>query len=216
MANKVQFLGIKRVSQSVFAAVTPQKKEQYLWFVKPDGDTINETGDIYLGSFHYGHYGHADADNIQELWDTLGTMFSTETGHTVSDVVTLIQERLGEGFVDESGNTITFTDAIKNNNELIQEVDNEWRRVVGNGFVDGAIEVDGEKFFEGETVSNVVCANTMALLIEIDEPINLTPEELATMDEPAAGISGLLEDYSEVVLPEGVTVDTETNIQVGA
>ena len=48
----------------------------------------------------------------------------TETGHTVSDVVTLIQERLGEGFVDESGNTITFTEAIQNNNELIQEVDN--------------------------------------------------------------------------------------------
>lgn len=216
MANKVQFLGFKRVSQSVFAAVTPQKKEQYLWFVKPDGDLVNDSGDIYLGSFHYGHYGKADADNIQELWDTLGTMFSTETGHTVSDVVTLIQERLGEGFVDESGNTITFTEAIKNNNELIQEVDNEWRRVVGEGFVDGAIEVDGEKFFEGETVSNVVCANTLALLIEVDEPINLTPEELATMDEPAAGISGLLEDYSEVVLPEGVTVDTETNIQVGA
>ena len=181
MANKVQFLGFKRVSQSVFNAVTPQKKEQYLWFVKPDGDFINETGDIYLGSYHYGHYGHADADNIQELWDTLGGMFSSETGHTVTDVVTLIQEkvgdiedRLGEGFVDESGNTITFTEAIENNTELIQEVDNEWRRVVGNGFVDGAIEVDGEKFFEGETVSNVVCANTIALLIEIDEPINVS------------------------------------------
>ena len=65
MANKVQFLGFKRVSQSVFDAVTPQKKEQYLWFVKPDGDSINETGDIWLGSYHYGHYGHADADNIQ-------------------------------------------------------------------------------------------------------------------------------------------------------
>lgn len=217
MANKVQFLGIKRVSQSVFAAVTAQKKEQYLWFVKPDGDTVNETGDIYLGSFHYGHYGHADADNIQELWDTLGTMFSTETGHTVSDVVSLIQERLGEGFVDESGNTITFTDAIKNNNELIQEVDNEWRRVVGQGFVDGAIEVDGEKFFEGETVSNVVCANTMALLIEIDEPINMTNEDLENMgDAPAEGITGLLGNYSEVVLPEEAEVDPETNILVGA
>lgn len=217
MANKVQFLGFKRVSQSVFAAVTPQKKEQYLWFVKPDGDLVNDSGDIYLGSFHYGHYGKADADNIQELWDTLGTMFSTETGHTVSDVVTLIQERLGEGFVDESGNTITFTEAIKNNNELIQEVDNEWRRVVGEGFVDGAIEVDGEKFFEGETVSNVVCANTLALLIEVDEPINVSQEDLDEMgDEPAAGLTDLLGGYSEVVLPEEAEVDPETNIQVGA
>ena len=67
MANKVQFLGFKRVSQSVFAAVTPQKKEQYLWFVKPDGDLVNDSGDIYLGSFHYGHYGKADADNIKSL-----------------------------------------------------------------------------------------------------------------------------------------------------
>ena len=41
MANKVQFLGFKRVSQSVFDAVTLQKKEQYLWFVKPDGDSVN-------------------------------------------------------------------------------------------------------------------------------------------------------------------------------
>ena len=216
MANKVQFLGFKRVSQSVFAAVTPQKKEQYLWFVKPDGDLVNDSGDIYLGSFHYGHYGKADADNIQELWDTLGTMFSTETGHTVSDVVTLIQERLGEGFVDESGNTITFTEAIKNNNELIQEVDNEWRRVVGEGFVDGAIEVDGEKFFEGETVSNVVCANTLALLIEVDEPINVSQEDLEEMgDEPAAGLSDLINNYSEVTLPENGDVDLENNIIVG-
>ena len=216
MANKVQFLGFKRVSQSVFAAVTPQKKEQYLWFVKPDGDLVNDSGDIYLGSFHYGHYGKADADNIQELWDTLGTMFSTETGHTVSDVVTLIQERLGEGFVDDSGNTITFTEAIKNNNELIQEVDNEWRRVVGEGFVDGAIEVDGEKFFEGETVSNVVCANTLALLIEVDEPINVSQEDLDEMgDEPAAGLSDLINYYSEVTLPENGDVDLENNIIVG-
>ena len=224
MANKVQFLGFKRVSQSVFNAVTPQKKEQYLWFVKPDGDFINETGDIYLGSYHYGHYGHADADNIQELWDTLGGMFSSETGHTVTDVVTLIQEkvgdiedRLGEGFVDESGNTITFTEAIENNTELIQEVDNEWRRVVGNGFVDGAIEVDGEKFFEGETVSNVVCANTIALLIEIDEPINVSEEDLENMGDNAAdGITGLLDNYSEVVLPEGGgNVDLNNNIVVG-
>lgn len=216
MANKVQFLGFKRVSQSVFAAVTPQKKEQYLWFVKPDGDLVNDSGDIYLGSFHYGHYGKADADNIQELWDTLGTMFSTETGHTVSDVVTLIQERLGEGFVDDSGNTITFTEAIKNNNELIQEVDNEWRRVVGEGFVDGAIEVDGEKFFEGETVSNVVCANTLALLIEVDEPINVSQEDLDEMgDEPAAGLTDLINNYSEVTLPENGDVDLENNIIVG-
>lgn len=216
MSNKVQFLGFKRVSQSVFAAVTPQKKEQYLWFVKPDGDTINETGDIYLGSFHYGHYGHADADNIQELWDTLGGMFSTECGHTVTDVVTLIQERLGEGFVDESGNTITFTEAIQNNNELIQEVDNEWRRVVGNGFVDGAIEVDGDKFFEGETITNVVCANTLALLIEIDEPINVSQEDLDNMgDKPAAGITDLINNYSEVTLPENGDVDLENNIVVG-
>ena len=216
MSNKVQFLGFKRVSQSVFAAVTPQKKEQYLWFVKPDGDTINETGDIYLGSFHYGHYGHADADNIQELWDTLGGMFSTECGHTVTDVVTLIQERLGEGFVDESGNTITFTEAIQNNNELIQEVDNEWRRVVGNGFVDGAIEVDGDKFFEGETITNVVCANTLALLIEIDEPINVSQEDLDNMgDKPAAGITDLINNYSEVTLPENGDVDLENNIIVG-
>jgi len=217
MSNKVQFLGFKRVSQSVFAAVTPQKKEQYLWFVKPDGDTVNESGDIYLGSFHYGHYGHADADNIQELWDTLGGMFSTECGHTVTDVVTLIQERLGEGFVDESGNTITFTEAIQNNNELIQEVDNEWRRVVGNGFVDGAIEVDGDKFFEGETITNVVCANTLALLIEIDEPINVSEEQLEEMGDNAAdGITGLLNDYSEVTLPEGKgNVDLNNNIVVG-
>lgn len=217
MSNKVQFLGFKRVSQSVFAAVTPQKKEQYLWFVKPDGDTVNESGDIYLGSFHYGHYGHADADNIQELWDTLGGMFSTECGHTVTDVVTLIQERLGEGFVDESGNTITFTEAIQNNNELIQEVDNEWRRVVGNGFVDGAIEVDGDKFFEGETITNVVCANTLALLIEIDEPINVSEEQLEEMGDNAAdGITGLLNDYSEVTLPDGKgNVDLNNNIVVG-
>lgn len=216
MANKVQFLGFKRVSQSVFAAVTPQKKEQYLWFVKPDGDLVNDSGDIYLGSFHYGHYGKADADNIQELWDTLGGMFSTECGHTVSDVVTLIQERLGEGFVDDSGNTITFTEAIQNNNELIQEVDNEWRRVVGEGFVDGAIEVDGEKFFEGETVSNVVCANTIALLIEVDEPINVSQEDLDEMgDEPAAGLTDLINNYSEVTLPENGDVDLENNIVVG-
>lgn len=216
MANKVQFLGFKRVSQSVFAAVTPQKKEQYLWFVKPDGDSINETGDIYLGSYHYGHYGHADADNIQELWDTLGNMFSADCGHTVTDVVTLIQERLGEGFVDESGNTITFTEAIQNNNDLIKEVDNEWRRVVGEGFVDGAIEVDGEKFFEGETITNVVCANTMALLIEIDEPINVSQEDLDNMgDEPAAGLTDLINNYSEVTLPENGDVDLENNIVVG-
>ena len=89
--------------------------------------------------------------------------------------------------------------------------------MVGNGFVDGAIEVDGEKFFEGETVSNVVCANTMALLIEIDEPINMTQEQLDGMgDAPAAGISSLLDDYSEVVLPQDANVTPETNILVGA
>ena len=226
MANKVQFLGFKRVSQSVFNAVTLQKKEQYLWFVKPDGDSVNESGDIYLGSYHYGHYGHADADNIQELWATLGGMFSSESGHTVTDYVKAIQENisdieesLGEGFVDESGNTITFTEAIQTNTELIQEVDNEWRRVVGNGFVDGAIEVDGEKFFEGETVSNVVCANTMALLIEIDEPISVSQEDLDNMaasGDTASGLSNLLGDYSEVTLPEGEgKVDLESNIVVG-
>ena len=219
MANKVQFLGFKRVSQSVFNAVTPQKKEQYLWFVKPDGDVLNETGDIYLGSFHYGHYGKADIDNIQELWDTLGDMFSTETGHTVTDVITLIQDRLGEGFVDESGNTITFTEAIQNNTELIEEVDNEWRRVVGEGFVDGAIEVDGEKFFEGATVSNVVSANTIALLIEVDEPINVSQQDLDDMvdgNSAASGLSTLLGDYSDVNLPAGEgDVDLESNIVVG-
>ena len=225
MSNKVQFLGFKRVSQSVFDAVTPQKREQYLWFVKPDGDLINETGDIYLGSFHYGHYGHADADNIQELWDTLGTMFSTETGHTVTDYVQAIQESisdiqesLGDGFVDESGNPITFTEAIQNNTELIQEVDNEWRRVVGEGVVDGAIEVDGEKFFEGATVTNVISANTIALLIEIDEPINVTQEQLddmAASGGTASGLSTLLGDYSEVTLPENGNVDLDNNIIVG-
>ena len=219
MANKVQFLGFKRVSRSVFDALTPQKKEQYLWFVKPDGDFLNETGDIYLGSYHYGHYGHADADNIQELWDTLGGMFSSETGHTVTDVVTLIQERLGEGFVDESGNTITFTEAIENNTELIQEVDNEWRRVVGEGVVDGAIEVDGEKFFEGATVTDVISANTIALLIEIDEPVNVSQEDLDNMGDSnsaASGLSTLLGDYSDVTLPEGEgDVDLESNIVVG-
>ena len=226
MANKVQFLGFKRVSQSVFDAVTLQKKEQYLWFVKPDGDSVNESGDIYLGSYHYGHYGHADADNIEELWNTLGDMFSSESGHTVADYVQAIQdnisdieEALGEGFVDESGNSITFTEAIQNNTELIQEVDNEWRRVVGDGFVDGAIEVDGEKFFEGETVSNVVCANTMALLIEIDEPISVSQEDLDNMAASggtASGLSNLLGDYSEVTLPEGGDdVDLESNIVVG-
>ena len=217
MANKVQFLGFKRVSRSVFDALTPQKKEQYLWFVKPDGDFLNETGDIYLGSYHYGHYGHAEADNIQELWDTLGGMFSSETGHTVTDVVTLIQERLGEGFVDESGNTITFTEAIENNTELIQEVDNEWRRVVGEGVVDGAIEADGEKFFEGATVTDVISANTIALLIEIDEPVNVSQEDLDGMGDNAAnGLSALLDDYSDVNLPEGEgDVDLNDNIVVG-
>ena len=225
MANKVQFLGFKRVSQSVFDAVTPQKREQYLWFVKPDGDSINETGDIWLGSYHYGHYGHADADNIQELWDTLGTMFSTESGHTVTDYVEAIQEAisdiqesLGEGFVDESGNPITFTEAIQNNTELIQEVDNEWRRVVGEGVVDGAIEVDGEKFFEGATVTDVISANTIALLIEVDEPINVTQEQLddmAASGGTATGLSTLLGDYSEVTLPENGDVDLDNNIVVG-
>lgn len=223
MANKVQFLGFKRVSRSVFDALTPQKKEQYLWFVKPDGDVLNEEGDIYLGSYHYGHYGHADADNIQELWDTLGDMFSTESGHTVSDVVEAIQEKigdiedsLGEGFVDESGNPITYTEAIQNNTELIQEVDNEWRRVVGNGVVDGAVEVDGEKFFEGATVTDVISANTIALLIEIDEPVNVSQEDLDNMgDKPAAGLTDLINNYSEVTLPENGDVDLENNIIVG-
>ena len=216
MANKVQFLGFKRVSQSVFAAVTPQKKEQYLWFVKPDGDLVNESGDIYLGSYHYGHYGKADADNIQELWDTLGGMFSTECGHTVTDVVTLIQERLGEGFVDDSGNTITFTEAIQNNNELIQEVDNEWRRVVGNGVVDGAVEVGDDKFFEGATVTDVISANTIALLIEIDGPISVSQEDIDNMsDGAAAGLTDLINNYSEVTLPEDGDVDLDNNIIVG-
>ena len=134
----------------------------------------------------------------------------------IQEAISDIQEVLGEGFVDESGNTITFTEAIQNNTELIQEVDNEWRRVVGEGFVDGAIEVDGEKFFEGETVSNVVCANTMALLIEIDEPINVTSEDLENMgDEPAAGLTDLINNYSEVTLPENGDVDLENNIVVG-
>lgn len=223
MANKVQFLGFKRVSQSVFKKVTQEKKEQYLWFVKPDGDSINESGDIYLGSYHYGHYGHADADNIKELWDTLGGMFSSESGHTVTDYVQAIQEKindieevLGEGFVDESGNTITFTEAIQTNTELIQEVDNEWRRVVGNGVVDGAVEVDGEKFFEGATVTDVISANTIALLIEIDEPIEVSQEDLDNMgDEPAAGLTDLINNYSEVTLPENGDVDLENNIIVG-
>ena len=226
----------------MFDAVSPEKREQYLWFVKPDGDVLNETGDIYLGSYHYGHYGHADADNIQELWDTLGGMFSSDSGQTVSDYVKLIQDtlgegfgpgsgetvadkiqdindRLGEGFVDESGNTITFTDAITANTELIQEVDNEWRRVVGEGVVDGAIEVDGEKFFEGATVTNVISANTIALLIEIDEPINVTEEQLDDMTDnnsAASGLSTLLGDYSDVTLPGGAgNVDLESNIVVG-
>ena len=219
MAQKVQFLGFKRVSQSVFNSVTAEKKEQYLWFVKPDGDLVNESGDIYLGSYHYGHYGHADADNIKELWETLGNMFSSESGHTVSDVVASIQESLGDGFVDESGNTVTFTDAIKFNTDYIEAVDNEWKRVVGNGFVDGAVEVDGEKFFASETVSNVVCANTIALLIEVDEPINVSQEDLDDMvdnNSVASGLSTLLGDYSDVTLPEGEgDVDLENNIVVG-
>ena len=120
--------------------------------------------------------------------------------------------------VDESGNPITFTEAIQNNTELIQEVDNEWRRVVGEGVVDGAIEVDGEKFFEGATVTNVISANTIALLIEIDEPINVTQEQLddmAASGGTASGLSTLLGDYSEVTLPENGDVDLENNIIVG-
>ena len=226
MANKVQFLGFKRVSQSVFEKVTQEKKEQYLWFVKPDGDLVNESGDIYLGSYHYGHYGPEDQKEIEKLWETLGDMFSTESGHTVSDVVTALQDavkdinvRLGEGFVDESGETITFTDAISANTELIKEVDNEWRRVVGEGVVDGAVEVDGEKFFEGATVTNVISANTIALLIEIDEPVDVTDEDLNNMvsgGTAASGISGLLGNYSEVNLPEGEgDVDLNSNVVVG-
>ena len=91
MASMQQFLGFKRVSQSVFNSVRPEKKELYMWFVKPDGDLVNETGDIYLGSYHYGHYGHADADNIQELWDTLGSMFESGSSVTVTDVIEEIQ-----------------------------------------------------------------------------------------------------------------------------
>lgn len=217
MANKVQFLGFKRVSQSVFDAVTAQKKEQYMWFVKPDGDTVNESGDIYLGSFHYGHYGHADADNIQQLWETLGGMFSNESGNTVSDYVKAIQDALGEGFVDASGNSITFTEAINNNTELINEVDNEWRRVVGNGFVDDAIVVDGQRFFEGETVSNVVCANTMALLIEIDEDIVVTNDSLSKMVEEGSA-SNVADALSKLLATGNVVLDEDlmlpTNVVV--
>lgn len=249
MANKVQFLGFKRVSQSVFAAVPASLKAQYLWFVKPDGDNVNDSGDIYLGEFHYGHYGKADADNVQELWDTLGGLFSSDCGNTVSDYVEAIQaslgtgftadntvadvinaldekvdekvaeinETLGEGWVDESGNPISFTEKVNEVEALVGEVDNEWRRVVGDGFVDDAIVVDGERFFEGETVSNVVCANTMALMIEIDEPINVSQEDLDNMgDKPAAGLTNLLNNYSEVNLPEGdEEIDLENNIIVG-
>ncbi len=257
MASMQQFLGFKRVSQSVFDRVRPEKKELYMWFVKPDGDLVNETGDIYLGSYHYGHYGHADADNIQELWNTLGSMFESgssvtvtdvieeiqgtlgdrfsSTGETVTDAINNIEEALGEGFEDESGNPITYTEAIQDSYDAIEaldsatseaiqeiysaitEVDNEWRRVVGDGFVDGAIEVEGERFFEGATVSNVVSANTMALMIEIDEPINVTDEQLEEMgDNAASGISGLLGGYSEVTLPEGEgNVDLNNNIVVG-
>lgn len=227
MANKVQFLGFKRVSQSVFEKVTQEKKEQYLWFVKPDGDLVNESGDIYLGSYHYGHYGPEDQKDIQKLWETLGDMFSPESGSTtvtevieaLQDAVKDINDRLGEGFVDESGETITFTDAISANTELIKEVDNEWRRVVGEGVVDGAVEVDGEKFFEGATVTDVISANTIALLIEIDEPVDVTDEDLNNMvsgGTAASGISGLLGNYSEVNLPDGKgDVDLNSNIVVG-
>ena len=237
MANNVQFLGFKRVSQSVFNAVTPARKEQYLWFVKPDGDNINDAGDIYLGSFHYGHYGKADADNVQALWDALGDLFSSGSSVTVSEYIESIQNTLGTGFTPDN----TVTDAInaleaKHDEDIqeikdelgegfsgmtftekINEVDNEWRRVVGDGFVDDAIVVDGERFFEHETVSNVVSANTIALMIEIDEPINVSQEDLDNMgDKPAAGLTSLLNNYSEVNLPEGAEdIDLENNIIVG-
>jgi histidine ammonia-lyase len=84
--------------------------------------------------------------------------------------------------------------------------------------VDGAIEVDGEKFFEGATVTNVIRANTIALLIEVDEPINVTQDQLddmAASGGTASGLSTLLGDYSEVTLPENGDVDLDNNIVVG-
>ena len=53
-------------------------------------------------------------------------------------------------------------------------------------------------------------------MIEVDEPIVVTPEDLAEMgDKPAAGISSLIENYSEVTLPADAEIDPETHILVG-
>lgn len=72
------FKGIKQVSAAAFAAET--NKVGYLWFVRtPATETTPESGDVYFGTRHYGHFGDvsdaAATAKIENILTTLGNAF---------------------------------------------------------------------------------------------------------------------------------------------
>ena len=85
MANKT-FLGFRQVTAEYYDNLSNEEKVGYLWFVRTiENDTYS--GDIFLGTRRYGHFG-GEVEDLEERVN--GILYNA-------------------GIVDESGNTISIT-----------------------------------------------------------------------------------------------------------
>lgn len=84
------FKGFKQVTKEYFDSVPEAEKVGYLWFVRSiveSGGTEDYSGDIFLGTRHYGHFG-GEVENLEYRLNAI---------------------LYNAGIVDESGNTINIT-----------------------------------------------------------------------------------------------------------
>ena len=88
----VTFKGIKQVTREFFDSISDAEKIGFLWFVRSNietsGETATYTGEIFLGTRCYGHFG---AD-VEALEDRLNRIL------------------YNAGIVDESGNTVVLSE----------------------------------------------------------------------------------------------------------
>ena len=86
MANKT-FLGFRQVSAEYYDGLTDSEKVGYLWFVRTIESGVTISGDIFLGTRQYAHFG-GEVDALENRVNAI---------------------LYNAGIIDESGNTINIT-----------------------------------------------------------------------------------------------------------
>ena len=86
MANNT-FKGFRQVSAEYYASLSDSEKVGYLWFVRTFNGDDAVSGDIFLGTRQYAHFG-GEVDALEQRLNTI---------------------LYDAGIVDESGNTISIT-----------------------------------------------------------------------------------------------------------